>query len=181
MSNKDATNVLLGLLAATAASALSIPGIETTHWIVRALWLGSTIQSVCGALVGGLTSGLFYLFFDEDISQLQRLPQATCLLTLKTAGGAELLHEIDTLFWMPTTLIFRSGLLLTAGAFAFVATVDFGGQPRSYASRWPLAAVAMGPVVVFMVEFWWLMFRCSAKHRDFRLQASCRQGSGSTA
>ncbi|KAI9435021.1 hypothetical protein F5148DRAFT_1266982 [Russula earlei] len=183
MSNKDAINTLLGLLAATAAAALAIPGIETTHWIVRALWLSSVLQSISGAAVGGLTSGLFYLFFDEDIAQLQ-LPKPTealCLLTLETVEGAELLQIVDKLFWKPSFAIVRSAMLFAAGAFAFVVTVDFGKQPRSYASRWPLAVVALGPSAIFLAEFWLLMLWCSVKHRRFRLQASGGRGPGSEA
>lgn len=74
---------------------------------MRAFWLGSALQSLCGALIGGLLGGLFHLFFGEDIEILHNAPDAEAvialadkLLTLETEP--ELLHNVYHLFSMRT-------------------------------------------------------------------------------
>jgi hypothetical protein len=89
----------LALLASVEATALSISGIETAHWLARAFFIGSAAVSVCGVLTGAVLPGVFHIFWGEDIYPPLH-PADHRWLTLQ--NNAALLHQIDGLLLLPT-------------------------------------------------------------------------------
>ena len=67
------------------------------------------------------------------------------------------------------------GAQFILGAVVFMGTVDFGGTPRAFASRWPLAIVATIPSALFVGMFLFRNHACSWGHNQlmnkWRLQS----------
>jgi hypothetical protein len=102
-NNADDRSSQLTLFASVETGALAIPGIETSHWLTRAFWLGGTMIAVCGILTGAMLPGACHVFFGENES-LECKGDPNLRLTLDT--NAALFHQIDALFSLPTLVSF---------------------------------------------------------------------------
>ena len=87
----------IALLAGVAASALAIPGVETAHWLTRALLMGSMLFAICGILITGLAGGIFYIFFGEDLEN----PNGQGVTLGESPEIQVLLHQVDILIGLP--------------------------------------------------------------------------------
>jgi len=166
IGSQETLNIMLTLLASVEAAALTIPGIETAHWLTRAFWLGGTAIAVCGVLTGAMIPGAFHIFFGEDIDKDVESSGAHRWLTLET--NAALVHEIDGLFSLPTLVITWAGALFIAGIVTFAATVTFEDQTTQPHPRGLFATLMLAPGVVYMAFFWYSFVSCSIQHRQFR-------------
>ncbi|KAF7365887.1 hypothetical protein MVEN_00463700 [Mycena venus] len=158
--------IILALLAGVEAAALAVPGIETAHWLARACFFAGTALAVCGVIVGRFVSGIFDIFFGEDITATHDDPGHR-FLTLD--ASPRLCHRIGLLYSWTGIALTASSLFFLGGVLAFIATTTFdAARPPSGASLIAFRVLSIFPEGVYMVQFFRRLVWCSFAHRRFR-------------
>ena len=72
--------------------------------MARAGWLAGALLAICGVLTGALTEGIIHLIFERDLSYDNTGEHDR----LNINAHAEILHRVDGVLCMPSTVRSRS-------------------------------------------------------------------------
>ncbi|KAJ6550761.1 hypothetical protein DFH09DRAFT_1168265 [Mycena vulgaris] len=166
--------ITLALLAGIEAAALAVLGIATAHWLTPAFFVAGTALAVCGVINGHVTSGIFEIFFQEDISAS---PHDREHVYLTLDAFPRLCHQILGLYSTTRVAITGASILFLGGILTFIATVQFDDttRPPRGASLIAFRVLTVLPSALYMVQYWRTFVHCSLMHRQFREEGKRRR------